>query len=95
MSRLRDNVLMYWPLVLGLVLFVPAVCKYYAAGLWLEYAGSAALALYGFVATAFPEEVSSWTGRYSWTYESFWTYPATYLRFSGIVIQIGVLLLGF
>ena len=86
---------MYWPLIVGLVLFVPAAWKYYSLGLWELHIKSAALAVFGFLCTAFSDEVSSWSGRYGWTYEDFWTYPPTYLRFLGIVIQLGVLVFGF
>ena len=95
MSRLKDNLIIWWPLAVGLVLFVPSAWKYYSLGQWIDQVDWAAFALLGFVSTAFPEEVSSWTGRYGWTYESFWTYPATYVQFSGIVTQLVVLLFGF
>ena len=95
MSRLKDNLRMHWPLLVGLVLFLPAAWMYYSLGRWEEYAVSAAMGLYGFVSTAFADEVASWTGRYGWTYQSFWTYPPTYVRFMGIAVQLGVLMFGF
>lgn len=95
MSRLKDNLIIWWPLAVGLALFVPTAWRYYELGLPLEYLGTALVAFHAFACTAFPEEVSSWTGRYGWTYESFWTYPATYVQFFGVVTQVWVLLFGF
>ena len=95
MSRFKDNLEMYSPLLVSLALFIPAAWKYYRLGQWEAYAVSAAFAALGFVSAAFPEEVSSWTGRYRWTYETFLTYPPTYVRFFGFVIQVCVLLFGF
>ena len=91
MSRLKDNLSMHWPLALATVLFIPAVCRYVALGSWEEHIVWATFALLGFVATAFPEEVSSWTGRYDWTFRSFWTYPASWVQIFGIIVQLLVL----
>lgn len=95
MSRLKDNLSIHWPLLLGLALLMPAAWMYIAMQDWEARISSAAIAVLGFVCTAFPDEVSSWTGRYGWTYESFWTYPSTYVRFCGILTQVLVLVLGF
>ena len=95
MSRLRDNLQIHWPLVVGLVLFVPAAWRYYSLGQWEAHISSAAMAVLGLVCTVAPDEVSSWTGRYGWTYDSFWTYPPTYVRALGLMLQAGVLLFGF
>lgn len=95
MSRLKDNVQMWWLVVVGILLFISAVWKYWSLGQWEAQAVSMALAAFGFAAKVAPDEVSSWTGRYGWTYESFWTYPPTYLRFVGLALQVGVLVWGF
>jgi hypothetical protein len=92
MSQLKDNFNMYWPVLVGVVLFAPAALLYYSHGRWEEEIASAALAVFGLICTVAPHEVAEWTGRYSWTYESFWTYPPTYLRFVGVTTQIGVLI---
>jgi len=94
-SRLSDNISMYWPLVVGTLLFVPAAWRYYTLGQWEAHIYSAAAALFGYVAVIAPDELSSWTGRYGWTYESFWTYPATYVRFFGFTLLVGALVFGF
>lgn len=95
MSRFKDNVQMYWPLVIGVLLFIPAAWKYYSLGQWEAQAGSAAVAVLGLVSMLAPDEVASWTGRYGWTYDSFWNYPPTYVRFFGLALQIGLLVFGF
>ena len=95
MSRLKQNLQMYWPTLVGVLLFIPAAWQYYSLGMWEKYVADAALGLLAFVCVLAPEEVSSWTGRYGWTYDSFWTYPATYVRFFGFTMQIWVLLFGF
>ena len=95
MSRLKDNMQMYWPALVGTLLFVPAAWQYYSLGMWEEHIQWAAIAVMGFVAMLAPEEVSSWTGRYGWTYESFWSYPPTYIRFFGFFALIYVLVFGF
>ncbi len=52
MSRLKDNLRMHWPLLVGLLLFITAAWKYYSLGRWEEHGVSAAMALYGFASTA-------------------------------------------
>lgn len=95
MSRLKDNLQMYWPAAVGIALFIPAAWYYYSLGNWEAQITSAAMAVLGLVCTVAPDEFSSWTGQYGWTYDDFWTYPPTYIRFLGIVTQIGVLIFGF
>ena len=95
MSRLKDNLTMYSPLLVGLALFLPAAWKFYWLGQWEAHLVSAAFAVLGFISAAFREEVSSWTGSYRWTYETFLTYPPTYVRFFGFFTQICVLAFGF
>ncbi len=73
MSRLTDNLRLHWPLLVGLLLFLPAAWKYSSLGRWEAHVVSAAMGLYGRASTAFADEVASWTGRYGWTYQSSWT----------------------
>ena len=95
MSRLSDNVQMYWGHVVGTILFGIAVWQYVSLGQWESFLKPMALAVLGFVSIVASHEVADWTGRYGWTYDSFWTYPPTYVRFFGFVLLIGAILFGF
>ena len=95
MSRLSDNVQMYWAHVVGMTLSAIAVWKYNAVGQWEQYLKPIALAAFGFVCVVASHEVADWTGRYGWTYLSFWTYPPTYVRFFGFVLLLGTIPFGF
>lgn len=95
MSRISDNVRMYWAHAVGTVLFVIAVWQYVSLSQWEAFLKPMALAALGFVSVVASDEVADWTGRYGWTYESFWSYPPTSVRFLGFVLLIGAILFGF
>ena len=95
MSRLSDNMQMYWPHVVAALLLGVAVWQYVSLGQWEAYLKPMATAAFGFVCVAASHEVADWTGRYGWTYQSFWTYPPTYVRFFGFVLLLGAALFGF
>jgi hypothetical protein len=95
MSRLKDNLRMYWPHLVAIVLFGISVWRYVTLAQWEVYLKSIALASFGFICVVASDEVADYSGRYSWTYDSFWTYPPTYVRFFGFVLLICVDLFGF
>ena len=86
---------MYWAHAVDGLLFGIAVWRYVTLAQWEAFVKPMALAAFGFVCVVGSHEVADWTGRYSWTYDSFWTYPPTYIRFFGLTLLVGVLLLGF
>lgn len=86
---------MYWPQVVGTLLFAIVVWRYVALGRWEAFMQPFAWAGFGYLSVIASDEVANWTGRYGWTYDSFWTYPPTYVRCFGFILLIGVLLFGF
>ena len=95
MSRVKDNLQMYWPHAVGILLLAIAVWRDISIAQWETYAKTVAIAAFGFVCVVASDEVASHTGRYGWTYDSFWTYPPTYVRFFGFVLLVAVDLFGF
>lgn len=95
MNRLRDNLSLYWPALVGVALYAPLVWRYVELAEWDRYARVMALATLGFVSAVAADEVASYTGRYGWTSESFWTYPSTWVRTAGVATLVGVHLFGF
>jgi hypothetical protein len=95
MSRVKDNLQMYWPHAVGMFLFAFAVWRYVSIAQWEAYLKTFALAVFGFISVVASEEVASYSGRYGWTYDSFWTYPPTYIRSFGFFLLIVVDLFGF
>lgn len=95
MGRWSDNLQMYWPHAVGTLLFAIVVWRYVSLGQWEAFWKPFAIGAFGYMCVIASHEVADWTGRYSWTYDSFWTYPPTYVRFTGFVLLLGVIVFGF
>jgi hypothetical protein len=95
MSRVKDNLQMYWPHAVATILFAFAVWRYVSIAQWEAYLKTFAIAVFGFISVVASDEEASYSGRYSWTYDSFWTYPPAYVRSLGFVLLVAVDLFSF
>jgi hypothetical protein len=94
-SRSKDNLQIYGPPALAVVLFAIAIAQYVWIGQWERLLVPMACAALGFVCAIASHEVADWTGSYRWTYDTYWTYPPTWVRTFGWMVLVYVDVFGF